>query len=80
MIWVQLEDRTVWPVDAEDEHGNTVQHELRSGTPTRQQLLAAASVMLAYESLLRRSNKRRNEIANGIRAATNPNAAKEPGR
>lgn len=58
MSYIQIKD-TVWP-DPNDP--DEVEWRLRHGTPTRSDLLIAASFMHAYRTLVHQKAKWRNEV------------------
>jgi hypothetical protein len=70
---VNFDDGTAWPLPENDEgdrYHDRVAWRLRYGQPSKSDLLVAADVMAAYEALIYQTQKRRNEIASAIRAAT----------
>jgi hypothetical protein len=63
-----LEDGTMWPrVGGEDIE--ELQWRLRYGDVDRVDKIIAADIIRAYRSLVYKTQRRRNEIASGLRAA-----------
>jgi hypothetical protein len=62
--YVRLND-TTWPVPPDDD----LEWALRYGTPTRFQLLRAASVLSAYHALIANTDRRRREIVRELKRA-----------
>ena len=62
--WLRLPDGTTWPNPADP---NEVEWRLRYGNPTREDILAAASVMNAYGHLVFAPERRRREVVRMIR-------------
>ena len=69
--YLRLDDRTVWPNPADP---NEVQWRLRYGTPSKADLLVAASMMAAYRELAGQTYKRRSQVVSLLRAALAPQA------
>lgn len=64
--YLRLDDGTVWPNPTDP---NEVQWRLRYGTPTKSDLLVAASMMSAYRELAGQTHKRRSTVVRLLRAA-----------
>lgn len=60
-----LPDHTVWPKPSACRE---LEHALRYGTPTKAQLMLAASVAAAYSVAMTCTGKRREQVAAFIRA------------
>ena len=66
--WTQLADGTVWPVPDAVDDDRQIGWTLTYGTPTREELLRAASIIRAYDFLvLETTSERRNQIVREIR-------------
>lgn len=65
--WVQFEG-TTWPMPEHDED-DSLEWKLRYGTPTKQDLLVAASYLNAYGCLVRATDKKRAEVVRNLKAA-----------
>lgn len=57
---------TTWPVPATDTDDGDTEWRLRYSTPTREDLLFAASVMAAYGSMIYSTQRKRNYISSVI--------------
>jgi hypothetical protein len=64
--YLRLDDGTVWPNPTDP---NEVQWRLRFGTPSKLDLLVAASAMAAYRELTGQTHKRRSTVVRLLRAA-----------
>jgi hypothetical protein len=62
--YLRLPEGTTWP-DPKDP--NEIQHTLRYGQPSREDLLVAASFIAAYGHLLAMPTRRRAEVVTQIR-------------
>lgn len=62
--WARFDEMT-WPLPEVEEDG--VEWRLRYGTPTREDLLVAASYMHAYSSLVCSTQKERNKVVACLR-------------
>lgn len=63
-------DNMTWPRYLEHED-DSVEGRLRYGTPSREDLLYAASVMAAYAALVGSTDKKRREVVRMLRAVEN---------
>jgi hypothetical protein len=73
--YVRWEGMT-WPLHVE-QGDDSVQWRLRYGTPSREDILFAASVMSAYASLIIATEAHRREVVAEIRAASTQEVGRE---
>jgi hypothetical protein len=64
--WARFDGMT-WPVPGE--RLDEVEHTLRYGTPSRSDLLQAASVIAAYSQMLRDPRRHREHVVRNVREA-----------
>lgn len=66
---VNFDDGTCWPREdiSSEEHEESLEWRLRYGQPTRSDLLDAAGYIGAYGALLRKTQRRRNEVCSALR-------------
>ena len=66
--WTRLTDGTTWPVPDRDDSDRPLGWVLTYGTPTRQELLRAVSIINAYGYLvLETTQDRRNQVVREIK-------------
>ena len=65
--WHAMPDGGTWPVP--DDGLAELEWRLRYGTPTRSDLLTAASVMAAYRQLIEATEAQRNRVVRALREA-----------
>lgn len=56
-------DDMAWPLDTD----HSLVWELRNGSPTREQILSAASILSAYDALIRKTVRQRDYIVRNIK-------------
>lgn len=64
-LWLNMGE-TAWP--APGERMDEVEHALRYGTPTRKDLLAAASILSAYRALVTTPRRLRERVVRTLRS------------
>jgi propanediol dehydratase small subunit len=63
-LWARFDEMT-WPLPGD--RMREVEHALRYGTPTREELLAAASVMQAYAQMVHDPRTKREHVIRTLR-------------
>jgi hypothetical protein len=66
MKWLRFDGMT-FPFDDEDESDESVEWRLRYSTPSKKDLMAAASIMSAYNALIFKTQKERNHACEQIK-------------
>lgn len=64
-----LDNGTCWPLPSGGEHNANTAWALVHGTPTREQLLHAASILDAFSTLLQKPQRERNAVCSALRKA-----------
>lgn len=65
-LWLNFGEMA-WP--APGERMDEIEHALRYGTPSRKDVLAAASIIAAYRELVNAPRKKRDHVVRKLRSA-----------